>query len=226
MNLIVNPSFETGTLASWSYVNAMINRQYVQTGFFSAQLAGGMTISYLQQIVAITPNLPYQFVISLAKSTSLRAPMMSFFLQFLDHSFQTVSLGFANSMRTLNQPESATGAWKTIVEGTTVAPANAANALIFIQKVPQQGSSPVVVDDVGLFALGGGGGGNVDFTEIRNLLTGYQLTQTQIVIMTSGQPTGTAGVVSSVGTGVMTFSTLAGSTMTIPLEKITNIETI
>lgn len=226
MNLVVNPSFETGTLAFWNSVNATINRQYVQTGFCSAQLAGGMTLSYIQQIVTITPNLPYQFVFSLAKSSSLRAPMMSFFVLFLNGAFETVSLGFANSMRTLNQPDSSTGAWKTIVEGTTVAPANAANALIFIQKVPQQRSSPVVVDDIGLFARGGGGGGGVDYTEIRNLLTAYQLTNTRIVIMTSGQPTGTAGLVAGVGMSVVTFSTLAGSTMTIPLEKITNIETV
>lgn len=225
MNLIVNPGFETGTLASWQSFNTTINRRFVQTGFFSAQLDGGMTNSYIQQVVPIVSNSSYQFVISLAKSSSLRAPMMSIFLLFLDASKQTVSLGFAMSMRTLNQPDSDTGAWKTIVESTTVAPATAAYALLFIHKVPQQRSSPVLVDDIGLYAYSGGGGGGMDYTEIRNLLTSYLLANTTIVIMTAGLPTGTAGKVSSVGTSIVTFTTNAGSTMTIPLEKITNIET-
>lgn len=225
MNLIGNPGFETGTFASWMTYNVTIDRRYVQTGFFSAELAGGMTNAYIQQVVPIIPNASYQFVISLAKSSSLRAPMMSIFLLFLDASQKTVALGFALSMRTLNQPDSQTGAWKTIVESTTIAPASAAYALVFIHKVPQDQSSPVVVDDIGLYALGGGGNTPVDYTEIRNLLLSYMATKSVIVIMTAGQPTGTAGTVTSVGTNVVTVTTNAGSTMTIPFEKITNIET-
>ncbi len=116
-----------------------------------------MANAYIQQVVPIFPNASYQFVISLAKSSSLRAPMMSIFLLFLDASQKTLALGFALSMRTLNQPESQTGAWKTIVESTTIAPASAAYALVFIHKVPQDQSSPVLVDDIGLYSLGGGG---------------------------------------------------------------------
>ncbi|GED70137.1 hypothetical protein BRE01_38390 [Brevibacillus reuszeri] len=66
----------------------------------------------------------------------------------------------------------------------------------------------------------------MDYAEIRNLLTSYLVANSTIVIMTAGQPTGTAGTVASVGTSIVTFSTLVGSTMTIPLEKITNIETV
>lgn len=185
MNLIGNPSFETGTFASWIPFNATINRSYVQTGFFSAELAGGMTNSYIQQTVPIVPNTSYQFVISLAKGNSLRAPMMSIFLLFLDVAQKTVSLGFAMSMRTLNQPYSETGAWKTIVEGTTVAPANAVYALVYIHKVPQDRSSSVLVDDIGLYSYGGGGSTPVDYTEIRNLLLSYLVSNTMIVIMTA-----------------------------------------
>ncbi|WP_312115414.1 NTTRR-F1 domain [Brevibacillus reuszeri] len=226
MNLIANPGFETGTLAAWQSFNATINCRYVQTGFFSAQLEGGMTNSYIQQIVPVDSNSSYQFVISLAKAGELRAPMMSIFLLFLDAAQNTVSLGFALSMRTLNQPDSNTGAWKTIVESTTVSPVNAAYALLFVHKIPQQRSSPVLIDDIGLYANTGGGGGGMDYTEIRNLLTSYLVANSTIVIMTAGQPMGTAGTVASVGTSIVTFSTLVGSTMTIPLEKITNIETV
>jgi len=226
MNIIGNPGFETGTFASWAPFNATINRKYVQAGFCSAELAGGMTNAYLRQIVPIVPNTSYQFVISLGKSTELRAPMMSIFLLFLDASVQTVALGFALSMRTLNQPDCRIGAWKTIVEGTTIAPANAAYALVFIHKVPQQQSSPVLVDEVGLYPLGGGGGTPVNFTEIRDLLLAYMAANTVIVMMTAGLPTGTAGNVLSVGTNVVTILTNAGSTMTIPFEQITNIETV
>lgn len=225
MNLIGNPGFETGTFASWTASNATLNQRYVQTGFFSAELAGDMNDSYLKQIASITPNISYQFVVSLAKGSLLRAPMMSIFLLFQDAMQQTLSIGAAISIRTLNQPDSQMGAWKTIVETSTVAPANAVYALVFIHKVPQYRSSSVLVDDVGLYPLGGGGDPPVDFTELRNLLLTYKSSNTTVVIMTAGLPTGTAGNVASIGSNVVTITTNAGSTMTIPFEKITNIET-
>ncbi|MFS0566840.1 NTTRR-F1 domain [Brevibacillus invocatus] len=226
MNLINNGGFETGSLWPWQGMNASIHSMHLQTGYFCAELAGGMIKASIQQIVPVEPHVSYLFSMSIAKSQISGAPLMSMFLLFLDHFYQTASVGFANSMRIRNQPQSETGAWKTIVESTTESPPNAAYALLCILKAPQQASSAVLVDDIGLYLTGGGGGSGVDYTEIRNLLTSYQASNTTIVIMTSGQQTGAAAKVTSVGATLVTLTTLAGSTMSIPYEHITNIETV
>ncbi|MFF2093227.1 hypothetical protein [Paenibacillus sp. NPDC058174] len=63
-----------------------------------------------------------------------------------------------------------------------------------------------------------------DFAELIALLNGYLDAETLINVMTPGQPTGMACTVTSVQQTIATFLTSTGTTMTIPLAFITNIE--
>ena len=71
-----------------------------------------------------------------------------------------------------------------------------------------------------------GTGGDRDYSELIASLTEFVDFGTTVVIMTPGQPTGTAGTIASLGAFQLVFSTLAGTTMTIPYYFITNVESL
>ncbi|MDQ0060921.1 hypothetical protein J2T14_003101 [Paenibacillus harenae] len=65
-----------------------------------------------------------------------------------------------------------------------------------------------------------------DFTELLTLLETYLLNGTLVTVMTAGLPTGFTGTVFSIQDTLATFVTDTTTFMIIPLNQITNIETV
>jgi hypothetical protein len=72
-NIVINGRFETGTIAPWVSMNAVVTSQYAHSDFYSVRLQGGNIVSYIAQIVPVNPG-SYEFFVSLAKVSSLPSP--------------------------------------------------------------------------------------------------------------------------------------------------------
>jgi hypothetical protein len=151
-NLIVNGSFETGTLAPWVSANTTITNLFSHSGTFSARLQGGPITSYIAQFVSVTPGDSFEFLISLAKVGVLPAAPVVLQVFYFDSLFNLLGQGLFTNVPINRIPNAEDSTWLEIYQTTAPAPLGSTQAFVLIDNLPQAGTADILVDDVALLA--------------------------------------------------------------------------
>lgn len=167
-NLIINGSFETGTLTSWISANTTVTSQFSHSGSFSARFQSSPFTSYIGQFVPLNPGESMEVLASFAKVGT--APSTPIFIQvtFYDSLSNLLGSGLGTTIPIDHIPTVDNDTWLEIYQTTTPAPPNTAQAFILIYTSPQAGTANGLVDDVALLVAPdtgatGAAGGNLAF---------------------------------------------------------------
>jgi len=154
-NRIVNGSFESGSLAPFTGVNAVIITTNSHSGSRSVRLTGGTSNSFIQQFVPVSPGENFELLVSLAKLGTAVSPSFSISVGYYNASFSFLGNGLVISIPSGRLPDNNEDDWVEIYQTTSPAPAGTTQALILINKLPLAGSADTIVDDVALLAITG-----------------------------------------------------------------------
>lgn len=150
-NLVVNGDFESGVLAPWSSLNASVDSTTSHTGLFSARLQGGNVTAYLSQFVPATPGAACELLVSLSDTGALPSPFVSVSVGYYDAEFRFLGHGLIHSFYSNRLPDCPDSTWLAARPiAVSAAPVHAAQAQLFIGKLPAAGSPDLFVDDVQL----------------------------------------------------------------------------
>ncbi len=151
--LIVNEGFETGAFPPWVPSQAKITLEFKNSGYYGARLIGGTVNSFISQFVRVNPGESFEFLVSLAKIGAGISPPVSLFISYYDSSLIFLGYGLITNIPTDSLPDVDENIWLEIYETTNPTPAGATKALVLINKLPQAGSTDIVVDDVSLIVV-------------------------------------------------------------------------
>lgn len=125
-NLVVNSSFETGSLSPWIGFNASITSAYAHTGFFSVLLQGDNINAYIYQFVPVTSGDRYELLTSIAKVGVGTAPAVTIQLLYYDASFNFLGYGIIESININSVPDvTINNTWLETYRNATAAPLGA-----------------------------------------------------------------------------------------------------
>ncbi|MCY8552714.1 NTTRR-F1 domain, partial [Bacillus haynesii] len=159
-NLVVNGSFENGALPPWVGQNATVTTQFSHSGFWSARLLGGAVTSFIAQFVPVDAGEGLEFLVSLAKEGfPAPSPQVQIQVSYFDSSFNFLGQGLFLNIPFNRLPIVENNTWLEVYQTTTPAPAGSTMAFILINTLPQAGTANVIVDDVALLDVEGGGTG-------------------------------------------------------------------
>ena len=156
-NRIINGSFETGSLAPFTGVNATISSPTSHTGSFSALLTGGTANSFILQFVPVLPSENFELFVSLTKIGSAISPPISITVGYYNGS-SFLGYGLITNIPSGHLPDNNENDWTEIYQTTSPAPAGTTQALVLINKLPLAGSADVFADDVALLTAIGAQG--------------------------------------------------------------------
>jgi len=159
-NLLGNGSFESGTMAPWSPVNAIVSTMAPKVGSYSAILSGLSTSSINQTVVAV-PGTSYLVMGSFTKIHSSAVDPVTVNVSFYDSGLNLISTGLNVVLPTNSLPDMANRAWQVINEVTTPAPVNAAFANLIIYKPFNAGTADVSLDEMMIIESVSTGGSGV-----------------------------------------------------------------
>lgn len=151
--LIVNGSFETGDFAPWIQSGSAITSQFSHSGFLASQLTGGTADAFILQFVPVKPMERFEFLVSLAKIGMAPSPLVSITILYYDAAFNFLELGLTVKIPTGHLPNVNDNNWVEIYRTTDLTPIRTTQALVFISKLPQEGTADMVVDDVSLLEV-------------------------------------------------------------------------
>ncbi|MCY8434002.1 NTTRR-F1 domain, partial [Bacillus haynesii] len=157
-NAVMNGGFETGTFSPWVGVNASVTSQFSHSGFFSARFLGGTVTSYIAQFVPARAGEGSEFLVSLAREGFLPAPSVTIQVTYFDSQFNFLEYGLFAIVPSSRIPAAENGTWLEVYQTTSPAPPGTTQAFILINNIPQAGTASVLVDDVALLSVEGGGG--------------------------------------------------------------------
>lgn len=149
-NRVINGGFESGALAPWVGLGASVTSAFSHSGFFSAQLDGGLSNSYIFQFVPASPGENFEVFVSLADSGPANSAFVSVTVQYYSATFTFLGYGLILNIPSGRLPNAANETWLELYQTTTAAPAGTTQALVLVNKLPQAGSPNVLVDDVAL----------------------------------------------------------------------------
>lgn len=149
-NSVVNGSFEAGSLSPWAGQNAAVTTQFSHSGFWSATLLGGATVSFIAQFVPVDEGEGLEFLVSLAKSGILPSPQVQIQVSYFDSMFNFLGQGLFINIPFNRLPVVQNNAWLEVYQTTSPAPSGSTMAFILINTLPQAGTANVIVDDVAL----------------------------------------------------------------------------
>lgn len=155
--LIVNTGFETGAFPPWLQQNAIITSQYRHSGFFAAQLEGDAIGAFVVQFLPIPANQRFEFIVSLAKVGAAPNAQVLISVEYYDINFNYIGAGLTKAIAPGALPDVTENNWLEIYEITDVSPAATVYADVLISRVSEAGTADIVVDDVSLVAVEGGG---------------------------------------------------------------------
>ena len=153
--LLLTGGCETGNLAPWISLNSTINHTISHSGYYSVSLAGGTLNSYFYQIVPISPNQEFEFIVSIAKLNALISPAVVLSVAYYNSAFSFLGYGLIVNIPSGNITDNSIADWTEIYQTTSLAPATATQALVLVKKLPLAGSASLAFDDVSLVALSG-----------------------------------------------------------------------
>jgi hypothetical protein len=158
-NLVVNGDFASGSLLPWLSLNAQITGVNSHSGLYSARLQGGNASAYLIQYLSVTPGEKYELLLSLAKAGAAQSPPVNISISYYDDSNNFLGYGLNENVYVNRLPNGTTAEWITDYFTTTiVVPPTASLAALAIFKIPQSGSSDLLVDDIALLEATGAQG--------------------------------------------------------------------
>ena len=155
--LIVNGSFETGTFPPFVPFNAIITSQFSHSGFLAALLLGATSEAFISQTVPVTAGESFEFQVSLAKVGTTPNSQVSVVISYFDAAFNFLGLGLSLNVPANRLPNVNDNTWLEIYQITQPAPVGSASAIVLITRLAPAGNADVVVDDVSLIAVVGGG---------------------------------------------------------------------
>ncbi|WP_141391423.1 NTTRR-F1 domain, partial [Aneurinibacillus migulanus] len=154
-NLIINGSFETGTLVPFVTANAVIDATNSHSGLFSARLLGEIATAFVAQQVPAAPGDSFELLVSLTRTPDSPSPPIAISVSYLNAANVLVATALMTSIAAGRLPSSSTNDWTEIYETTTLAPPGTTSAVVIIFKLPLAGSSDVLVDDIALLRSNG-----------------------------------------------------------------------
>lgn len=149
-DLIVNGSFETGTLASWTSANTTVTSQFFHSGSFSARFQNSLVTSSIGQFVPLNPREEMAVLTSFAKVGTAPSTPVFIHVTFYDSLSNFLGLGLTTFIPGDRIPTTNNDTWLEIYQTTTPAPPTTTQAFILINTTPQVGAANVLVDDVAL----------------------------------------------------------------------------
>ncbi|WP_454871121.1 NTTRR-F1 domain [Priestia megaterium] len=233
-NLIINGSFETGTLTPWTSANTTVTNQFSHSGSFSARFQSSPFTSYIGQFVPLNPGESMEVLASFAKVGT--APSTPVFIQvtFYDSLSNFLGAGLGTTIPVDHIPTADNDTWLEIYQTTTPAPPNTAQAFILIYTSPQAGTANVLVDDVALLLSVSTNGLN-EFRVGTNasplpILTNLTFLPLSTVTITTDNPGDTvkltASIHSATSSSTVTSNPLQGNTVSYRIRRISPNQTI
>lgn len=147
-NLMINSSFETGSIAPFTGLNVSITSSYHHTGQFSCLFPGGNRPSHLLQSVLIIPGVSLKLTLFLAKVGESPGPPMTLTLVYQTETFQFIDYGLKIEIQGNQLPNAIQGNWLEVSQPLQSPPPNALYAQVVITKSGTIGSADVLIDDI------------------------------------------------------------------------------
>lgn len=146
-NLFVNGSFKNKQDAALICFNAEQNLSYGHNGSYSFVFQGGETNAYIQQNIPVLANKTYMLSAWFAKDGDGEGAPINILVQYMTSDHRLLGFGlyhclFASDMNNVRKNE-----WIHYRGITTIAPKDAAYALILINKLSAKNSMPILITD-------------------------------------------------------------------------------